>query len=200
MRKHVTSVRLVLLSQMTREDWGVLDYDVLRPSARVTIDQAILDGELAGFYQVDVDMHKASRPHGGKERYFFPAYRGAVAKGEVPDTSDFQTYETFDAKTDQDLVDTRPSETLGYLLFVIKMLSPEAQTQMMKMINAELPEGYEEVDTEAMSLLESRDQALLVAAMLFLMNKPARAKAILKAVEIQDDEIYAMFNDNEPLD
>lgn len=196
MRKHVTSVRLIPLSKMTQGDWDVLDYDELRPSARANLDQAILDGQVAGFWRVDVDMHKASRPHGGKERYFYPAFKAAVEKQDVPSPEEFQTYENFDNAVDQDLVDTSATRRLGYLLFMIKALSPDAQVDMMEMINKELPD-YEDVD---ISELKARDAALSLAIMLFLMNKPARARKILDAVDIADDELYAMVNDEEPLD
>lgn len=196
MQKHVVSVRLVLLSHMTQEDWDVLDFDELRPSAKEALAEAILDGVVAGFWRVDVDMHKASRPHGGKSRYFYPAPKSAVASGQTPDPQEFQTYQNFDGNVDQDLLDTPAADRLAYLLFMLKALSPDEQVKMMDMINKELPE-YEDVDIEN---LKARDAALALAIQLFLMNRPAAAKRILRAVDIQDDELYAMVNDEEPTD
>jgi hypothetical protein len=196
MQKHVKSVRLVRLSEMTQADWDVLDYEMLRPSARVAIDEAILDGQLAGFYQVDVDMHKAHRPHGGKSRYFYPAYLAAVQKENVPDPSSFETYPNFDNAVDQDAVDTSPTDRLGSLLFMLRLLSPEQQRDMMDRINKQLP------DEEDISIdgLRARDSVLVLAITLFLMHNDAAAKRVLKAVDIVDDEVYALFNDDEPLE
>jgi len=193
--KHVVSVRFISVANMKQEDWDVLDYDVLRPSARVNLDQSILDGSVQGFFVVDIDMHKASRPHGGKQRYFYPALKG---QSKNPDPSDFQQYDRFDNKVDQDLVDTTPSERLGYLLFMLKSLSPDAQVQVMSRINRELPPDVEEVDVEFFQTLKARDAALLMAINLFLIGNSARARSILKAVDILDDELYALFNDDEP--
>ena len=197
MVKHVISVRYVSVASMSPEDWDVLDYDVLRPSARVNLDQSILDGSLTGFFMVDIDMHKASRPHGGKARYFYPATKGQSTN---PDPADFQQYDRFDNSVDQDLVDTRPSDRLGYLLFMLKSLSPEAQREVMDQINNELPAEVDEVDMDSFDLLKQRDKMLVMAIHLFLIGNAAKARKILKAVDILDDEVYAIINDEEPTD
>lgn len=193
--KHVVSVRYVPVSEMKQEDFDVLDYDVLRPSARANLDQAILDGSVEGFFMVDVDMHKASTPHGGKSRYFYPALKG---QSKNPDPADFQSYDRFDNKVDQDLVDTTPTDRLGYLLFMLRSLSPDAQVEVMRRINEDLPPDAEEIDIDYFSFLKARDAALLMAINLFLIGNAAKARKILKAVDILDDELYALFNDEEP--
>jgi hypothetical protein len=193
--KHVMSVRYVPAARMSQDDWNVLDYDVLRPSARANLDQAILDGSVEGFFMVDIEMHKASRPHGGKARYFYPALKG---QNKNPDPADFQQYSNFDNKVDQDLVDTTPTERLGYLLFMLKTLSPDAQAEVMDRINSDLPPDTEEVDIDMFMGLPARDAALLMAIHLFLIGNSAKARKILAAVDILDDELYALLNDDEP--
>jgi hypothetical protein len=195
--KHVVSVRYVPVSEMKQEDFDVLDYDVLRPSARANLDQAILDGSVEGFFMVDVDMHKANTPHGGKARYFYPALKG---ESKNPDPSDFQSYDRFDNKVDQDLVDTTPTERLGYLLFMLRSLSPDEQAQVMERINRDLPPNYDEVDIDKFSALKARDAALLTAINLFLIGNATKARKILASVDILDEEVYALFNDDEPSD
>lgn len=195
--KHVISVRYIPAAKMTQDDFDVLDYDVLRPSARANLDQSILDGSVTGFFMVDIDMHKASTPHGGKQRYFYPALKGQDVN---PDPADFQSYDRFDNKVDQDLVDTSPTERLGYLLFMLKTLGPDAQKQVFEMINKELPPDVETLNEDGIDFLKARDAALLMAIHLFLIGNAAKARSILKAVDILDDEVYALFNDDEPID
>lgn len=189
--KHVQSVRLVLLSQMSQEDWNVLDYNDLRPSARTALDEAIIDGQVAGFYRVDVDMHKVSRPHGGKQTYFYPAFKSAVSNGDVPEPTSFQDYNNFDNAIDQDQVDTSATERLSYLMFLLKSLSPEAQKEMMDRLNKELPD-FEDMQVE---ILAERDRVLMLAISLFLMGDARKAEKILRSLDAWDDDLYALFND-----
>ena len=68
-KKHVKNVQFVSIQSMTQADWDILDYEMLRPSARENLDTLILAGGVTGFFQVTMDLHKAHSPHGGKEKY-----------------------------------------------------------------------------------------------------------------------------------
>jgi hypothetical protein len=93
LQKHIGSVTYVPLSRMSKEDWKVLDYGALRPAARRLLQEAVMAGQMRGFFRVKYDMHK-SETHGGKPEYYYPATADKVEAFENDELSDteFQNF------------------------------------------------------------------------------------------------------------
>jgi hypothetical protein len=92
LQKHIGSVTYIPLSRMKREDWKVLDYGALRPAARRLLQEAVLAGDMKGFFRVKYDTHKAV--HGGKAEYYYPATSDKVEAFESDDLpeTEFQNF------------------------------------------------------------------------------------------------------------
>lgn len=90
MEKTINSIRFVPLSQMTEDDWDILDWDMLRNKAKNRIAATIVAGTLKGFYHVNVLMKARAKPD-----YYWPAEFGD--RGSLDsDTADFFRYEADD--------------------------------------------------------------------------------------------------------
>lgn len=192
--KHITSIELIDINSMTQEDWDVLDYDALRPGTKNMVAEAIVDGSVKGFYAVNMDLHKAHTPHGGKPRYLYPARTGDGFDKEYG-TPDFGPSPENDLEIDPN----RSSQRLDDLLFWLKAkLTAELAKQLADELAKEKEVPYEEFDN-SFELLEYRHQMLIVAMGLFATD-PVTARKILKRLDILDDEVYAALNDEEPLE
>ena len=74
-QKTIGIVRFVPLSEMTPEQWRILEYENLRETAKNRIADMIVAGELLGFFHVHL-TEKAKGP--AKPDYFWPADKSAV--------------------------------------------------------------------------------------------------------------------------
>lgn len=194
--KHVTSVDFKPIQEMTNEDWDILDWEALRPSAKDSLSTMIVSGTMVGFYVVNVDLHKAHRPHGGKPRYYYPAATNKVSQEFV---SELQAQTNFDADIDQEAIESKPSQRMDDLMFWLSALvTVETARIIMEKLAEEKSVPYEEFDN-SFELLEMRHRMLILAIGLFAVDPP-RARAILKSVDILDEEVYAALNDEEPLE
>lgn len=190
-QKHVTSIQFTSLNQMTNDDWNVLDYEALRPEPKNRLADSIVNGELKGFYAVDVDLHKA-KSHGGKPKYFYPAKTAAGFESEYGEL-DFGS----SVENDDDIEPSAGSRRMDDLMFWLgAYVTVETAQAIMDKLAKEDSVPYEEFDNSE-ELLEIRHKMLLIAIGLFATD-PAKARAILRSVDILDDEVYAALNDEEP--
>lgn len=187
--KHLKSVRLVSLAHMTKEDWDILDYPNLRPSAQYNLDRQIIAGDLYGFYIVRVDQHlgKAHSPHGGKGQYNAPAGKAALSGGR-PSQTEFPEDFGFDSEVKQEDVPPRPA---GYfaLLTALFLLTQREQEAILKKIEAEAPDPDDELLDEEWPLWNDVARVLTLLARAYRMGDRGKFEELLFGLRLTLAEI-----------
>ena len=194
--KHLESVKLVTLAHMTQEDWDILDYTKLRPSARYNLDTQIVAGDLYGFYKVSVDQHlgKAHSPHGGKGTYFFPVSRDGLYS--EPSQTQFPIDFGFDASINQNEVPPSPP---GYLLLFASfiLLTPSQQKRMLGEIAAAAPDSEDELLDEAFLLWMEVPRVLTLLARAYRVQDRDVLRALLLKLKLDLEEIQGILDEME---
>lgn len=80
----VGSIQFIDISNVSIEDWSILDYDNLRPVAKNRIADMIVNGTLTGFFRVNVLTKAKTKPH-----YYWPADEEMMGKYSNDDHSFF---------------------------------------------------------------------------------------------------------------
>lgn len=198
--KHLKSIRVIPLAHMTKEDWDILDYENLRPSARYNLDKRIIAGDLYGFYRVSIDQHlgKAHSPHGGKEHYYLPIREIESTAGD-PSQTEFPEDFDFDATIKQDEV---PKPPPGYLALWAILLAKtiEQQYDVLVEIENESPDLEDELLDEAWLLWAEVARVLTLMARayrLFKLQTPEESKEFLLWLGLRDEEIRNLLDEIE---
>lgn len=194
--KHLESVKLITLAHMTQEDWDILDYTKLRPSARHRLDTQIVAGDLYGFYKVSVDQHlgKAHSPHGGKGTYFAPADRSDF--DAEPSQTEFPADFGFGSEVDQSAV---PESPPGYLrLFAaFILLTPGEQKRTLEEIQAAAPDPEDVLLDGAWLLWQGVARVLTLLARAYRIQDKDVLKALLLELKLTLEEIQAILDEME---
>ena len=201
LRKHVTNVSYVGLGDMDQDAWSVLDYGALDASAAEGVNNAIVNCALAGFWVVDIDMHKAHTPHGGKPRYYYPAASSETPPGFKDRLESLANFSGYNGDND---APTPHSDRVGELLYLLGMASPSMLREVAEDANQVL-EIYEEFDN-SWEIMDSLVRLLVLAIMVFRLRcyDPVTlqnvVEKLVRDLDIFADELYAVLNDDEPLE
>jgi len=192
--KHLKSVKLITLANMTQEDWDILDYENLRPSARYNLDKKIMAGKLYGFYKVSVDRHlrKDDSEHGGKDDYYFPT----DDNGGDPSQDEFPTdWPGFDPIAQDEVPDPLPGYLALFAAFIL--LTPREQESMLNEIEAAAPDPEDELLDEAWLLWQEVPRVLTLLARAYRIQDRYALNKLLSELELTIDEINAVLNERE---
>jgi len=133
--KTIASVSFVPLDEMTPEDWRILEYEALRETAQNRIAEAIVSGELEGFFHVNVTEKAKGK---AKPHYYWPATRKAVERFKETNSADFFRYEADTENTTRavekvdDIINNVSVWTMTRRLLAVKRLADEASEKEIK--------------------------------------------------------------------
>jgi len=107
-KKTIATATFIPLEDMSEKDWLTLDYFNLRNVARNRISDLVVEGEIVGFFRVDI-LEKARHT---KPRYFWPATQAMYIRFKNNDDGDEDAPKFFRNKSDVEFI----NENSEYIL------------------------------------------------------------------------------------
>lgn len=165
-KSNINSVTFVPLVEMTRAQWRILEYENLRDIAKERIAEAVLAGDLQGFFHVNVTVKKA------KPNYFWPATGGLidahVIGGDVVNFEDvFRNLRDIETTSSADKLDDAIGSFSSIRIFGATPGALAAMQDLAKQY------GLPPIPTEPLGEIEEVDEDLYLAVEWFLLAKAA---------------------------